>query len=392
MNLVEIDDGFKPGKTDKPTLLAVNQAKQCRDFVCVFDDLLDDLWCDRAYEYSARVHGGRPWGVYVSTSDLLDIEGIRCEDIWEEAELAAEKEIDVGQRPQSPDGGDISSQRSQGEHDLYQRAIGIYTARKLLYERGGSMLGTDLKSEGNPRIAGTVVWSLCSSVSSQVEYHIDYAELYRYETNIIHPPLYAGTVQVSPLGTHSITQANKTMEGGSFLVNTAGLEHYKRFGYKGKLVRPESGTGGKESEDEPAMVPLLTDIATNQTWQEIRYRRNRGILHDGNYPHLSTPVKSLPDNGVKRCILGFNCFTDDVGDCCERAPEHSRAFNRTIRLYQALASTSTEANGDGTCIPAAATTSKDKIRFTPKEVMKNPALARLLVAAAKVKKAKASGS
>ena len=85
MNLVEIDDGFKPGKTDKPTLLAVNQAKQCRDFVCVFDDLLDDLWCDRAYEYSARVHGGRPWGVYVSTSDLLDIEGIRCEDIWEEA-------------------------------------------------------------------------------------------------------------------------------------------------------------------------------------------------------------------------------------------------------------------------------------------------------------------
>ena len=64
----------------------------------------------------------------------------------------------------------------------------------------------------------------------QVEYHIDYAELYRYETNIIHPPLYAGTVQVSPLGTQSITQANKTMEGGSFLVNTAGLEHYKRLG------------------------------------------------------------------------------------------------------------------------------------------------------------------
>ena len=67
-----------------------------------------------------------------------------------------------------------------------------------------------------------------------------------------------------------------------------------------------------------------------------------------------------------------------------RAPEHSRAFNRTIRLYQALASTTMEASIDKTT-----PTEREKVRLTPKEVLKNPALTRLLIAAAKLKKATA---
>ena len=35
-------------------------------------------------------------------------------------------------------------------------------------------------------------------------------------------------------------------------------------------------------------------------------------------------------------ILGFNCFSNTVGACCLRAPEHSDAFNRTVRLYQVI--------------------------------------------------------
>jgi hypothetical protein len=60
-----------------------------------------------------------------------------------------------------------------------------------------------------------------------VQYHIDYAELYRYETNVIYPPLYAGTCQVSPV------HGDEDMVGGDFQANVRGIEHYRQFGYKG---------------------------------------------------------------------------------------------------------------------------------------------------------------
>lgn len=59
------------------------------------------------------------------------------------------------------------------------------------------------------------------------------------------------------------------------------------------------------------------------------------MIHDGDFPHLSTPVTVL-NNNKKRVILGFNCFTSTVGECCVRAPEHSDAFNRTIKIYQVI--------------------------------------------------------
>lgn len=107
------------------------------------------------------------------------------------------------------------------------------------------------------------------------------------------------------------------MEGGDFYANTRGLEHYKLFGYKGLL---------KSKED------LENDIL-NDDWVKIRYKRNRGTLHDGDFPHFSSPIRKIP-NDKKRVILGLNFFSPSVGECCIRAPEHSDAFNRTVKLYQ----------------------------------------------------------
>ena len=78
---------------------------------------------------------------------------------------------------------------------------------------------------------------------------------------------------------------------------------------------------------------LEEDIERGGDWVKIRYRRNRGIIHDGDFPHFSSPVQSLPA-GSKRVIVGFNFFSAAVGECCMRAPEHSDAFNRTVKLYQ----------------------------------------------------------
>jgi hypothetical protein len=106
-------------------------------------------------------------------------------------------------------------------------------------------------------------------------------------------------------------------------------------------------------------------------WVNIKYKYNRAIFFDGDLPHLATPTTHLaPDR--KRVILGFNCFTDHVAKCNLRAPEHSDAFNRTIKLYQTIKSIDKRENQ-----------SSSKKSITAKDLMKNPALARLIVQAAK---------
>lgn len=52
---------------------------------------------------------------------------------------------------------------------------------------------------------GVAVWALSSRLGHSVQYHIDYAELLRYEYNVTVPPLWAGTVQCSELWNDTFT-------------------------------------------------------------------------------------------------------------------------------------------------------------------------------------------
>ena len=94
--------------------------------------------------------------------------------------------------------------------------------------------------------------------------------------------------------------------GGQFAANTQGLEHYRAQGYKRLLTTPKA-----QEED-----------AKSSAWIRVPYRFNRGIVHDGDFPHLSTRIEELPSH-LRRVILGFNLFTHDVGPDAQRAPEHS---------------------------------------------------------------------
>lgn len=228
---------------------------------------------------------------------------------------------------------------------------------------------------------GTAVWCLASGTTNAVEYHIDYAELYRYETGIIQPPLYAGTVQVSPFLPGELT-------GGDFAANMEGLEHYRKHGYKGKL--------GSANEVMDELNRSMSGGVGN--WNTVKYTRNRGTMHDGDFPHLATPITYVTSS-KKRVILGLNCFSATVGECCMRAPEHSQAFNRTVKLYQTLAGLTGEkvvsskyeniSNATPESIDAAAASSLRGIEtvkkkgFSLSEIKKNPALTKLLITAAK---------
>lgn len=320
-----IDDGHKPGRTTSPTTLTFHSGKQSSNFATVFDQCLPEIWCNRAYTYS--LERGKPWGVFILTKDALD-SNIDPEVLWNLQE--------------------------------FEKSIALVTVRSHILGKCKEIIGKDLEY-----IHGTVVWSLSSGISNEVQYHIDYAELYRYENNNICPPLYAGTCQVSPLKTGEII-------GGDFMVNLQGLSHYKKFGYKGKLVTRET---------------LETDLSSSD-WITIKYKENRGIIHDGDLPHLSTPIEYI-DGSKKRVILGFNCFTETVGPCCERAPEHSDAFNRTIKLYQTMATlgqpvTSSENKCCDKIIEEEnIKQSGNKSGITMKDILKNKALARLLILASK---------
>ena len=346
--VVPFEDGQRPGgATNKATTLLVEDtAKASSHFVAVFDGVLPDAWCDRVYAYA--VAKGRPWGAYVPSADVTD-PSISPDALW-----------DLG--------GPVNA----------ERAMALVVTRELVFNKGHGYVASDAD-----KIAGTAVWCLASGISNEVEYHIDYAELYRYETNTIHPPLYAATCNVSPF------HGAGDMVGGDFCVNLGGLPHYKKFGYKGRLASKEA---------------FAEDLATGTDWLTVRYKRNRGILYDGTLPHLSTPVKeihaaaaSTADDGAprRRVILGLNCFTHEVDACCRRAPEHSDAFNRTVKLYQKMASLSTQQKQSGELTSIDDTTplsggSGDKPAgaLSAKDVAKNPALARLLVLAARNMKKK----
>lgn len=337
--LINWNDGHHPGQSSTQNKMSIHK-KKMNDFVIILDKALGDEWCSFIYDYSLTT--GKSWGAYVTEAEALDLKN----------DPVLLKETDP------------------------EKAISLIVTRTLYFEKAYFLIKDDVA-----KIHGTAVWGLVSGIDSAVDYHIDYAELYRYETGIIVPPLFAGVLQVSDV---------PGMMGGDFVVNTGGLEHYKKNGYKACYLSPES---------------FAEDMRTSKDWVAVPYKRNRAVLFDGNLPHTSTKVLAI-ESGKRRVVIGFNVFGYEVGECCQRAPEHSAAFNRTVKLYQTMASlgvpitsssslavdayTSSSPLPPAMSLPSStATQSTMKSGVTAKDILSNPGLARLLVQAArKVKEAR----
>lgn len=185
-------------------------------------------------------------------------------------------------------------------------------------------------------IHGFAVWSLASvrSLPHGVSYHIDYGELLRYKTGVIHPPVYAATVQCT-----RETEGGSNWGGGGYFANTEGLAHYESHGYKGCKLPQGRGAKGVMLDPSPR---------EGNGWVEVPYKYRRGTWHTGELPHQSGEVTygSLGDDncgdsgntgwGRTRVIVGINAFDHVCGPEISKAPEHSDAFNREVRLCQAL--------------------------------------------------------
>ncbi|CAI5718094.1 unnamed protein product [Hyaloperonospora brassicae] len=199
---------------------------------------------------------------------------------------------------------------------------------------------------------GVAVWVIASDCDDETEYHVDYAEQVRYETNVLFPPIYGATLHVSPLRSSSSSSSSKSgatctdeelveegqretgvLEGGSLYVNVKGLDHYEKYGHKTRKRSTRLTTDELEelSQTEPG-------------WERVPYVYRRGIVCDGELPHFGGRVRSLPTSlssvkdakvSVKRVIVGFNLFPSEIGACVAKFPEHSGAFNRYVKLSQA---------------------------------------------------------
>lgn len=193
----------------------------------------------------------------------------------------------------------------------------------------------------------------------------------------------------------STTDQRNIMRGGEFCANLRGLEHYTEHGYKGNLSGDAFG-GWKRPiyQHDSQLNNIYRDESTQ--WVTIPYAFNRGICHKGDLPHLSAPIEqilvnkanasnpqSLDNSFPSRVIVGFNVFGHDVGDVIAKAPEHSRAFRRKVKLYRAtVGACATDTSNN---VNTKALDDKKKSGLNLEQVSQNKALAKLLVLAKREK-------
>ncbi|OWZ15976.1 hypothetical protein PHMEG_00010296 [Phytophthora megakarya] len=306
------DDGFTPsGCNNRPGKIVHDFPRDHPNTFAVVDGAVSEETADLLYASAVKA---TVWGVYVPVSEVQE-------------EMASGKELKSSQETETP--------------DAFRCALARRTVQEFLMGKSAEHCIT---KEDWERTHGVAVWVIASDCNDETEYHLDYAEQVRYETNVVFPPIYGATLHVSPLHNDasetSISnqgRGTRSFEGGGFHVNVTGLSHYDKYGYKTRKQPTKLTTDELEklSESEPG-------------WKSVSYKYRRGIICDGEFPHFSGRVRTLPatvapsthvpdsEVPVKRVVVGFNLFPSEIGSCVAKFPEHSGAFNRYVKLSQAV--------------------------------------------------------
>jgi hypothetical protein len=147
------------------------------------------------------------------------------------------------------------------------------------------------------------------------------------------------------------------MSGGNFIANLGGLEHYKKYGYKGdsSSLRTLGCLWFAEAHQRveictktcllltvgrlASATALTEDIACSPDWITVPYKCNRGIIYDGDLPHMSTPITSIrpaQSTCVERNSTG-NSTTDSINNSAKNT-----VINSTIDSTKNITGDSSE--------------------------------------------------
>lgn len=116
------------------------------------------------------------------------------------------------------------------------------------------------------------------------------------------------------------------------------------------------------------------------------------VQHRGHLPHLSTKIESFGsddhayDSNIRRVIVGFNVFLNDIGPIVQDAPEHSAIFNQKVKMQRLeRRQRQKRAAIDARCSKDGSTSSSGSARLSLQAVRSNPKVAKLLVLAKREK-------
>lgn len=272
--IVDWDDGFTPsGCNGSKGRMVVDQPRSTPGLMAVVDGVVPDELAQNLYD--SAVEAG-VWGEYVNANDIDALVGLE---------------------------EDSSSSPRTIHTTLHRKHLAACAVHSFFREKCAHLVAGDWDT----RVHGVSVWVIASDVGNSVQYHIDYAEMFRFQTNVIYPPMYGGTLHLTP------TTPNHGLKGGEFCANLGGLEHYREHRYKCPLEK--------------------LDVENDNDWIKVPYKYNRGTLCDGDFPHFSAPVTYIPDE-KKRVIVGFNVCNHEIGPIVEDYPEHGAKFNKFVKLSQ----------------------------------------------------------
>ena len=276
------EDGFQPHSCPRPTLLL--RQPQLHDLppgLTVLPKAVSEATAREAYDFTvARARDDAQWGTY------LTLQG----------EDEATGELRLSLKGAEPEVEELARKLLQE----FWRNAAPYIRRDLCH------------------VHGFGVWAVIGGVGLETSYHIDYAEIYRHQTNCIVPPLHAATIQVAPVEPEGV-------EGGTFGAHRDGLEHYRRHGYKGRYDDDDN-----DDDDKPT-----SDWGTSEGWMYAPYTFRQATLHSGELPHACDRVKRWPE-GMRRVVIGINSFGMIEGPTELATPQHSHAFKVQFKLAQLI--------------------------------------------------------
>ncbi|CAI5737246.1 unnamed protein product [Peronospora destructor] len=314
IHLIPWADLFTPsGCNGRPGKIVRDFPRDHPGTCAIVDAAVSEQTADLLYASAVKA---TVWGTYVSVSELQEKNKTACS-------IDNVLELDETQDP-----------------NAYRHAL----ARRAIQEFLIGTAGHWITQNDWERTHGVAVWVIASDCNDETEYHLDYAEQVRYESNVIFPPIYGATLHVSPLHSNIDDVAvagegrqTSLFEGGDFYVNLTGLKHYEKYGYK---------THKQPHRLTTDVLEQLSEIEPG--WKQVSYKYRRGTVCDGELPHFGGRVRSLPASmssssniapelPIKRVVVGFNLFPSEIGACVAKFPEHSGAFNRYVKLSQAAA-------------------------------------------------------
>jgi hypothetical protein len=217
--VIDWDDGFIPSGCNgkKCKMVTIDDQKRSQrqsasfdtksddGFVAVIDNAITTKTANDIYNNAIQNKNNQSvWGEYIKLSDIDNTillqggEGGETEDVVDDQHRQRQRQLQRRRFLAASAVKELFFNNKQ-VYNLLKDDLTSTTTSTTSNNNTDTNTNTDIrkdKDEGtkesdkdNEDVHGISVWVIVSNVNDSVQYHIDYAEMFRYQTNIIYPPM-----------------------------------------------------------------------------------------------------------------------------------------------------------------------------------------------------------